>query len=391
MPRQWIAQRMSQIDSSGIRRVFDLAAQLTDPVNLSIGQPDFPVPEPIKQAAIQAIQQDRNGYSVTQGIAPLLEQLQQQVAQEYPEHADRQVFVTSGTSGALLLALMVLVDPGDEVVMADPYFVMYPALVSLAGGKAVPVDTYPDFRLTRQRLEAAITPRTKVILFNSPCNPTGHVADLEEVQAVAQVAREHGVALISDEIYRQFCYDRPFVSPARFYEHTLVVDGYSKAYAVTGWRLGFAHGPSCIIQEMLKLQQYSFVCAPHPLQWGILAARQVDMSPQVAAYRRKRDLIYQGLHDLYPMPKPQGAFYAFAQLPPGVTGQQFVEAAVEEQLLVIPGGIFSARDTHIRISYAAPDETIRRGVEVLRRLHKKLCGGSSGSPPSAGEDGSAPQ
>jgi len=373
VPHPWIAQRMSRIDSSGIRRVFDLAAQLTDPVNLSIGQPDFPVPEPIKQAAVEAIRQDRNGYSVTQGIAPLLERLREQVAREYPQHADRQVFVTSGTSGALLLALMVLVDPGDEVVVMDPYFVMYPALVSLAGGKVVLVDTYPDFRLRPERLQAAITPRTKVILFNSPCNPTGHVADEEEVQAVAQLAREHGLALISDEIYRQFCYDQPFVSPARFYEQTLVVDGYSKAYAVTGWRLGFAHGPSEVIQEMLKLQQYSFVCAPHPLQWGILAAEQVDMSPQVEAYRRKRDLIHQGLADLYPMPKPQGAFYAFVQLPPGTTGQQFVEEAVKEQLLVIPGGIFSSRDTHIRISYAASDETIRRGIDILRRLHRRLA------------------
>ncbi len=372
MSRAWIARRMEQIDSSGIRRMFDLAARLENPINLSIGQPDFPVPEPIKQAAVEAIGQDRNGYSPTQGIAPLVERLQQQVVAQYPQHADREVFVTSGTSGGLVLALLVLVEPGDEVIVFDPYFVMYPALVAMAGGKVVLVDTYPDFRINAERLEAAITPRTKAILFNSPANPTGHVADEAEVRAVAQVAQRHHLALISDEIYRLFCYDVPFVSPAQFYPETLVLEGFSKTYGMTGWRLGYAHGPRAVIREMIKLQQFSFVCAPHPLQWGALAAWEVDMQEVVRQYRRKRDLIYQGLADLYPMPRPQGAFYAFAQLPPNTCGQEFAQRAVEEQLLIIPGSVFSARDTHFRISYAASDETLRRGIEVLRKLHRRV-------------------
>ncbi|MEK6238661.1 MAG: aminotransferase class I/II-fold pyridoxal phosphate-dependent enzyme, partial [Planctomycetales bacterium] len=175
MPDSWIAQRMAHIDSSGIRKVFDLAAEMTDPIDLSIGQPDFDVPEEIRKEAIRAIENGKNGYALTQGIPELREKLQQQVDQEFG-HSDRGVFVTSGTSGALVLSLMTLVNPGDEVLVFDPFFVMYPALIRLAGGIPVYVDTHPDFRVDLDRVRAAITPRTKMILFNSPANPTGVVA-----------------------------------------------------------------------------------------------------------------------------------------------------------------------------------------------------------------------
>ncbi len=256
----WIAERTKHVDSSGIRKVFDLAAKLENPINLSIGQPDFAVPKAIKQAAIEAISDDRNGYSLTQGVPALSERLQAQVDRQYA-HADRRVLVTSGTSGALVLALMTMVDPGDEVICFDPYFVMYPALTGMVGGKIVLVDTYPDFRVDLAKVEAAITPRTKVILFNSPANPTGVLADEAEVRDLAELAARHNIALVSDEIYRRFCYDGKLVSPAEFNDQTIVVDGFSKTYGVTGWRLGFVHGPADIIDKMTTLQQYTYVCA----------------------------------------------------------------------------------------------------------------------------------
>jgi len=369
MPHPWISRRASAFDSSGIRKVFDLAAKMTDPINLSIGQPDFDVPEAIQSALVDAVHAGKNGYAPTQGIPVLREKLQEQVDARYG-HADRKLFVSSGTSGALVLAMMALVDPDDEVLVCDPYFVMYPALVRLLGGRCVLVDTYPDFRIDVQQVARLITPRTKAILFNSPANPTGAVATEAETRALAELAAERDIALVSDEIYRAYCFDRPFYSPAAYNDRTIVIDGFSKTYAMTGWRLGFAHGPAELINEMIKLQQYTFVCAPQPAQWAGAVAMDVDVAGHIADYRRKRDRIVAGLAGRYDVVTPRGAFYVFPRAPWG-TGTEFVRAAIDENLLIIPGNIFSSRDSHFRISYAASDETIDRGINVLRRLAER--------------------
>jgi len=335
---------------------------------LSIGQPDFDVPDAARQAAVDAINSRKNGYALTQGMPVLREKLQTQMDREF-SHADRKLFVTSGTSGGLVLAMMTLVNPGDEVIVFDPFFVMYEPLVKLVGGTPVLINTYPHFRIDIDRVRAAITPKTKAILFNSPANPTGVTASDEEVKAIAALAREKNIALVSDEIYRLFNYDRPFLSPAKFNDQTIVIDGFSKSYAMTGWRVGYVHGPASVIDEMIKLQQYTFVCAPQPMQWAGAAAMDLDMTPHINAYRQKRDLIYDGLKDLYEVEKPGGAFYIFPKVPHG-TATEFVEQAIANELLIIPGKIFSRHDTHFRISYAATEQTIQRGIEVLRKLAK---------------------
>jgi aspartate aminotransferase/aminotransferase len=365
----WLAQRTAAFDASGIRKVFDLAAQLENPINLSIGQPDFDVPEAVKEAAIEAIRGKRNGYSPTQGIAELRARLEEEVVRPLG-HDDRRLLVTSGTSGALVLAILALVDPGDEVIIFDPYFVMYPALVRMVGGTCVFVDTYPRFRLDVERVAAAITPRTKLILANSPANPTGVVATADQTRALAELAAERNVALISDEIYRTFVYDGRATSAAEFNHQTIVIDGFSKTYGMTGWRLGYVHGPAAIIDKMTMLQQYTFVCAPHPLQWAALAALDVDMHEYVDQYRQRRDLIVSGLKDHFELTAPGGAFYVFPKAPWG-TGSEFVEAAIGQGILVIPGNIFSRHSTHFRISYAASIETIERGAEALVRLAER--------------------
>ncbi len=367
MVESWLSQRTLSFDASGIRRVFDLGARLTDPINLSIGQPDFDVPEPVRRAAVDAIQSRKNGYALSQGMPCIREKLQAEIDAKYG-HGAREVFVTSGTSGGLMLVLLALVDPGDEVIIFDPYFVMYDALVKVSGGTSVFIDTYPDFRIDVDRVAAAITPKTKVILFNSPVNPTGAVADAEAVRALAELATAKHVVLVSDEIYRSFNYDSEFVSPAEFNPDTVVVDGFSKSHGMPGWRVGFAHGPSAIMQQMIKLQQFSFVCAPHPFQWAAAAAMDVDVEPFIDAYHKKRDLLYGGLKDHYEIVKPRGAFYMFPKSPWG-TATEFVEKAIREHsLLIIPGNVFSRKDTHFRVSYAADDSVIERGIEVLRRL-----------------------
>jgi aspartate aminotransferase/aminotransferase len=370
MSAHWLADRTRLFDASGIRKVFDLGAKLKNPINFSIGQPDFDVPEPVRRAAIDAIESRKNGYALSQGMPVLREKLAAQIRQQYG-HDDREVFVTSGTSGGLMLALLVLLNPDEEVIVFDPCFVMYDALSKVVGGKAVYIDTYPDFRIDLDRVADAITPRTKAIIFNSPANPTGVVAREEEVRGLAELAARRNVVLISDEIYRAFCYDGPFVSPAKYNPQTLVVDGFSKTYGMPGWRLGFAHGPAAIIHEMIKLQQYSFVCAPQPAQWAGAVAMDVDVTPHIAAYRRKRNRLVAGLAGDYEVVQPGGAFYAFPKLPWG-TGMEFVTRAIEEhQLLMIPGSVFSRRDTHFRISYAVDDAVLERGIEALGKLARR--------------------
>jgi aspartate aminotransferase/aminotransferase len=369
MSSTWIADRTKSFDSSGIRKVFELAAKMKDPINLSIGQPDFDVPQPVKDACIGAIQSGKNAYALTQGMPVLRDKLQAAVDVELG-HADRRVFVSSGTSGGLVLAMLALVNPGDEVLIFDPYFVMYKSLTQLVGGVPVVIDTYPDFRIDLAKVRAAITPRTKMILLNSPANPTGIVPSDDEIRGLAELAAERNIVLVSDELYRIFSYDRPFTSAAKYNDRTLVIDGFSKSHGMTGWRLGFVHGPASVIDTMVKLQQYTFVCAPQPVQWAGAVAMEVDMQPYVDAYRQKRDRIFAGLSDLYEISRPGGAFYIFPKTPWG-TGAEFVAKAVEHNLLIIPGNIFSQRDTHFRISYAASDATIDRGIEVLRKIATK--------------------
>jgi len=363
---RWIAGRMAHIESSGIRKVFELARSLKDPVNLSIGQPDFDVPQPIKDAAIAAIERGENGYTVTQGIGELRAKLTAEVRRQY-KHPDRELFVTSGTSGGLVLALCCTVNPGDEVIIFDPYFVMYPHLVELAGGKSVILDTYPDFTIDPDRVRAAITPRTKAILVNSPANPTGRSPSRAVLRDLAVLAREKGVLLISDEIYSAFSYDQPFCSPAEFNEDVLVFDGFSKKYGMTGWRLAYGHGPRRLIEEMITLQQFTFVCAPSMVQHAGVTAWAYDVSKFVADYRRKRDFVFEALQRRFEVSKPGGAFYIFPKAPRG-TASGFVAEAIRNNLLIIPGNVFSSRDTHFRISYAADDRTLERGIEILCRL-----------------------
>lgn len=366
---KWLADRTRLFDASGIRKVFDLAAKLDHPVNLSIGQPDFDTPETARQAAIEAISTKKNGYTPTQGAAQLRTKIQAQVDAQYGAGL-REVFISSGTSGGLFLALMTLVNPGDEVIIFDPFFVMYDALVRMLGAKPVYISTYPDFQIDVNKVAAAITDKTKLILFNSPCNPTGTVASESVVRDLVALAEEKEVALVSDEIYKFFCYDGEFTSPAKFSKNVIVLDGFSKCYGMPGWRIGFVHGPHEIMQQMLKFQQYTFVCAPSVLQLGSISAMGTDMTPYLNAYRHKRDLVYEGLKDYYEIEKSGGAFYSFPKAP-GKSASEFVTRVIQEhQLLVIPGNVFSSKDTNFRISFAADDAVIEQGVEILRKVAK---------------------
>lgn len=359
-----LSERSGRIEASGIRRMFELGRSLEDPVDFSIGQPDFSPPPGACEAAIAAVREGFSGYTVTQGIPELNRRLLQDVGAARRFRPESSL-VTSGVSGGLLLAYLALLDPGDEILIPDPYFVMYRHLASLCGASANTYDLYPDFRLKVDRIEAALTDRTRFLLLNYPSNPTGAVAGERELRDLADLCRARDLFVVLDEIYERFVYDGPSLSLASYYPHVLLLTGFSKSFGMAGWRLGFACGPGDLIDKMRTLQQFTFVCAPSLVQRAGLAALDDDIGPTIDAYRRKRDLLWEGLREHFELERPGGAFYAFPRIPEGYGEPEFLEAAVAKQVLLVPGSACSERSTHFRISYAVSDEKIRRGVGVL--------------------------
>jgi len=368
-----ISRRAQGMDSSGIRKVFDLAAKLKDPINLSIGLPDFDVPDAAKAAMKRAVDEGHNRYTQSGGLPELREAVRHRCRERHGfEPGD--VMITAGTSGGLTLALLATADPGDEVLVPDPFFVSYPQLIKAAGGTPVFYDTHPDFRLRVPEIEKVATERAKVLILNSPSNPTGVTLTEAEVRAACEFAKERGLMVLSDEVYEPFSYGPPPASAARFHENTITVNGWSKSHAMTGWRVGWAAGPAELINEMIKLQQFTFVCAPAPAQHAALATVGLDTSGVRETYAAKRDLACGILEEAFEIVRPDGAFYVFPKAPDGASATEFVKRAIENNVLVIPGGVFSTQDTHFRLSFAAPDDAIREGCGVLVRLAREAKG-----------------
>ena len=373
--KNYLADRTKLIDASGIRKVFALGATLKDPINFSIGQPEFDVPEPVKEAAIEAIRRGRNRYSQTAGENAVLDQLRPKVTVETGWETP-QVMLTNGVSGGLLLAFMALINPGDEIIVPDPYFVMYKQLVRMLGGTCVFVDSYPDFKLPVEKIAAAVTDKTKLIILNSPSNPTGEVYTEDEVKAIVEIAKKRDIILLSDEIYDMFCYEESHLCIGRYYDKTVLLKGFGKTFGMTGWRMGYAACSETLkplMESMLMLQQYTFVCAPTPFQFAIPTALEHDMQSYVETYRAKRDLMYNGLKDTFELHRPGGAFYMFARTPDRyASATEFVKDAIAHNVLIIPGNVFSERDSHFRMCYTTTEDKIRQGAEILCRLAEGL-------------------
>lgn len=363
-----LAERTRKVQFSGIRKFFELAGRLKNPCDFSIGMPDYDAPEPVKRAAIAAITEGQNRYTPSAGLPELRQRIAAELKTAYRH--DSSVMITAGVSGGLTLSLLSIIDPGDEVIFLDPYFISYLQLVNMVGGKPVPIPSYPDFRFDPKAVEAAVTPRTKAILINSPGNPTGRMMTADEVRAATEIAKRHDLLLISDEIYDKLCYDGPNPCPLPLApDNTLLLRGFGKTYGITGWRMGYAAGPEAVIGEMTKFQQYTFVCAPTPAQAATLIAMETDVSRFRIAYAKKRDLVCGLLEKHFEFARPTGGFYVFPKAPPGfATASDFADKTAEQGVFVIPGCNFSSRDTHFRISYATSDDTIRRGCEVLCNL-----------------------
>jgi aspartate aminotransferase/aminotransferase len=361
-----ISKRALKIEASEIRKAFDLGRSFSNPIDLSIGQPDFEVPDVVKNAAIDAIKQGFNRYTTTQGIAEFRERLGEKFRKEFGFQPPA-LMVTSGAAGAIVLALLITLEDNDEVIITDPYFPLYKHIIHITGAITRFADTYPDFTIKRKSFEKVISPRTKAIIISNPANPTGVVYSKDEIVLLVDIARKHNLLLISDEVYRSFIYDGEVESPIRYYEKTLFVDAFSKAYGMPGWRLGYTVGPAELIEKMTVLQQWSFICAPAPFQRAGLVALETDMSSVIKGFRRRRDIVYEMLKEKFDVIKPQGAFYIFPQAP-DKKAEEFIKKAVQNNVLLVPGSAFSEQNTHFRISYAVSEPKLRQGLEILLKL-----------------------
>lgn len=362
-----LSDRVTNVRPSGVRKIFDLAAKVKNPINLSIGEPDFDIPDAIKEEGIKWIRAGFNKYTPSGGIPDLRAKIHHYLREKGIICDD--VIITAGATGGILLSFLVTLDPDDEVIIPDPYFVLYEYQLILLGVKPVFIDTYPDFTLKEEALRKAITEKTRAILINSPNNPTGAVYSKNELEMVARVAREKNLLIFSDDIYDRFVFEEGLknIYLGQMYENTLTIGGFSKTWAMTGWRVGFVAGPKEIIQTMITNQQYVFSSINSIAQKAGMFALDYNTDELIDAYRKKRDLMYEGLKDKYEVVKPRGAYYIFPRVP-GDDGDAFVERALEKNLFVIPGSVFSRRKSHVRISFASSEENVQKGIEILRSM-----------------------
>jgi aminotransferase len=383
--RNFLSQRVSSIPPSGIRRFFDIAATMENVISLGIGEPDFVTPDPIRSAGIASLQRGETRYTSNSGILELRQAIADNIERLYGVRYDpeTEVLVTVGVSEALYLALTAIIDPGDEVIVPQPCFVAYTAEVVLAGGQPVVVDTRveDDFQVTGEQIEAAITSRTKALLIGYPNNPTGAVMSRERLLELAQVAEKHDLIVLSDEIYDRLVYGVQHVCFAGLpgmRERTVLLQGFSKDYAMTGWRLGYAAAPAEILGAMRKVHQYTIMSAPTMAQVAAmvaLAEGEQHVQEMQAEYDRRRRLIVGGLNELgLGCFEPRGAFYAFPSVEAsGMDEETFAEKLLmEEEVAVIPGSAFGQAGTgFVRCCYATAYEKIEQALERMRHFMQR--------------------
>jgi aminotransferase len=377
-----ISQHVQKIPSSGIRRFFDLLASMDGVISLGVGQPDFVTPNHIRQAAIKSIEDGETYYTSNYGLVELRAAISRHLNRLYGIRYDAgtEIIVTAGVSEALQIALEAILDPGDEVLSPDPGYVAYLPAVLLAGGVYIQVPTRSDdgFQLHPDELESRITPRTKALLFGYPANPTGAVMKRETAQAVADIAEKHNLFVISDEIYDRLVYDAEhvcFATLAGMRERTILLGGFSKAYAMTGWRLAYTCARSELTEAMMKVHQYVMMSAPTPAQFAALQALNAgeeDVRGMVTEYDRRRRMVVQRLNAMgLPCAEPRGAFYAFPKIgSSGMNDETFAERLLmEERVAVIPGSAFGeAGAGHVRICYAQNYDLLAEAMDRMERF-----------------------
>jgi aminotransferase len=383
--RNFVSERVQTVPPSGIRRFFDIAATMDDVISLGIGEPDFNAPAVVARAATDALAKGDVHYTSNSGTIELRRAIAEHIEQLYGIGYDleTEILVTVGVSEALYLALTAILEPGDEMIVPEPCFVAYASGVTLTGGVPVAVPTYvhDHFQVTAETLKAAITPRTKALLIGYPNNPTGAVLSHERMAEIAALAEEHDLLVVSDEIYDRLVYGVEhicFSSLPGMRERTVVLQGFSKAYAMTGFRVGYALAPAPLLAAMRKVHQYMIMSAPTVGQHAALAAlthAEEDVQAMVAEYDRRRRLIVGGLNEMgLSCFEPQGAFYAFPSVEvTGLDDETFAEQLLqEERVALVPGSAFGASgEGFVRCSYATAYEQIEEALERMTRFMQR--------------------
>ncbi|WP_028558720.1 aminotransferase class I/II-fold pyridoxal phosphate-dependent enzyme [Paenibacillus pinihumi] len=383
MANEWITPLVRDIPPSGIRAFFDLKGE--DTISLGVGEPDFVTPEHVRDACIRALNEGFTKYTSNAGIVELREEIARYLQQSWGLRYEpgSEVLVTVGTSEAVDLALRTFIRPGDEVLIPVPSYIAYSPIVSINGGKTVPVPTSADrqFKLTAEALKAQLTPRSRIIMLNYPNNPTGAVMTHEDWLPVIEVIKEHDLIVLSDEVYCELTYGRKHVSIASLpgmMERTIVINGFSKAFAMTGWRIGYACGQGELIGAMLKIHQYTAMCAPAIGQIAALESLRNGIEAKdrmIAAYEQRRNSFVQGLRDIgLPCHLPEGAFYVFPSITgTGLTSEQFaIELMQEMGVGVVPGTVFGEGGAgFIRCSYSVAPEQLDKALERMERFVRK--------------------
>lgn len=379
-----INEKVSSMKPSGIRRFFDIANEMEDVISLSVGEPDFLTPWHIREAGITSLEKGRTRYTPNRGLMQLREEISRFMKRKYKlsYEPESEVLVTVGGSEAIDMALRCLISPGDEVIIPEPCFVCYDPMTRMAGGVpvAIPTKAENEFRLTAEELKAAITEKTKVLIFPFPNNPTGAIMREEHMTEIAKLCIEHDLIVLSDEIYSELTYgNRPHVSIASLpdmWERTIVINGFSKTYAMTGWRMGYAVGPKELIAPMTKLHQYAIMSAPTTSQYAAIEALRNgddDIAEMRDQYDMRRRLIVDGLNRLgLTCFEPEGAFYVFPSIQStGMTSAEFCERLIyDKHVAVVPGSAFGdSGEGFIRISYAY---SIKHLTEALSRMGEFL-------------------
>jgi aminotransferase len=383
--RDLISKRVKDIPPSGIRRFFDIIASMDGVISLGVGEPDFVTPWHIREAGIYSIEKGYTSYTSNYGLLELREEIARylKVRHNLDYDPERELLVTVGVSEGVDLALRAILDPGDEVVIPDPSYVSYTSCTVLAGGVSVPVPTTidNDFKVKAQDIDQRITPRTKVILLGYPNNPTGATMDREELLKIADVAQRHGSIVISDEVYERLVYGVEhtcFASLPGMKESTILLGGFSKAYAMTGWRLGYAAATEEIIEAMMKIHQYTIMCAPTMAQMAAINALKEgedQVQEMVADYDQRRRVMVKGLNDIgLTCFEPRGAFYAFPSIKStGLSSDEFAERLLlEERVAVVPGSTFGqCGEGYVRCCYATSMADIEEALERMGNFVKR--------------------
>jgi aminotransferase len=386
LKREVLAQRVLRVKPSGIRKFFDIINTMPDVISLGVGEPDFVTPEHIRQAGIRSIELGHTRYTSNYGILALREEIAAMLHRRYglTYDAATEILVTVGVSEGVDLAMRTLIDPGDEVISPDPGYVAYEADIVFAGGVPVPVPTYAqyDFGVRASEIAAAITPRTKMILIGNPNNPTGAVVPQNELEGIAQLAIEHDLIVAIDEVYSRLVYGTEHVSIAALpgmQERTVLLDGFSKAYAMTGWRVGYVAAPKYILEAMLKVHQYAIMCAGTAAQEAALEALrhgEPDVQAMHDDYARRRRMFVDGLNRIgLPTCEPRGAFYAFPCISDtGLTDEEFAEKLLfEEQVAIVPGSSFGeAGKGYVRCAYCTAYDKLEEALVRMERFLRKL-------------------